>query len=468
MPDFAILDTIKFDGEWFLPVAENALPRTVHGNFDWTEKEGLLKLFDAFNPTKSGPITRLAAVPVIHGVTTSAKQITMLQARPAGSRMAMAEAGFKSQDSYRSDRCIVGAHVDEETLYSQIVYRIPGLLLWLGDRGATQSITSPPNSIVTYTFSTDFNERMDFSSKGFAIELRIGRGFSSIDGPIIKIESHAGLKIASNKPESLDWFIREAHKIVALFSVLAGAPMFPDLVKARLEDGRDVNVLVALNSESTCAFTSALDFFLLRGSLGDDFKEVVGKWLSLYEKIESPLGLALGIFSSSDMWLNIEFISLMQALEGLHRALMPGQYMADSEYAKVANTLSAAIPSTVCKDHRDALKAKIKYGSEYSLRKRLKELIDPLPDSIKQLVLGELTVPSKWVDTRNYYTHWDEAGRAEALDGAGMHYAGVRMRLLLRVLYLQQIGVSEQVIVTSLQNGTNDESRRLLQIPKPS
>jgi ApeA N-terminal domain 1 len=457
--DFIITETTKFSGEWFLPVEQGTSPNRVHGNFNWTERMGKLELFNSFE----APRSTLASKLIIYGETTSAKQITLLHALSTGKRMAMAEAGFKTQESFQSTVCIVGAHVNEKTTYSQIVYRVPGLLLWLGNKGASFSHTDPPTPTVTYTFENAFSERLEFAERGLVVEFRIGRETPLSFAATVTIESHGGIKIVPDKPQTLDWLFGEAGKIVSLLSFIAGAPMFPDLILAQLSDGRELSILVALNSKTMCTFTHVHEFFLLRDSLGNDFNAIIEKWFSLRKKIESPMQLALGIFSSPNLWLHVEFISLMQALEGLHRALMSGQYMPESEYARVAAKLTDAIPKSVASDHQEALKGRIKYGSEYSLRKRLKDLVDPLPTSIKLLILGGPNVPSQWVDTRNYFTHWDEAGKGQALDGAGMHHAGVRMRLLLRVLYLHLIGVSEQVLITAL-NGTNTESQYLLQL----
>jgi hypothetical protein len=154
----------------------------------------------------------------------------------------------------------------------------------------------------------------------------------------------------------------------------------------------------------------------------------------------------------------------MQALEGFHRATMPSLYTSESEYEAIRKTLSNAIPVAVKPDHKDALKARIKYGNEISLRKRLDTLVNRLPIELRQNVLGnDGSVPKSWVDTRNYYTHWDETSRESVLDGIGMHRAGVRMKHLLRALYLDLVGIPISSIIKSLGNGCN-ESQYLIQL----
>ena len=84
----------------------------------------------------------------------------------------------------------------------------------------------------------------------------------------------------------------------------------------------------------------------------------------------------------------------------------------------VKKTLIDAIPQTVARDHKDALRARIRYGNEFSLRKRLDELAARLSPAIRTLIFGpDGRVPQRWVDTRNYYSHWDQELRANILDG---------------------------------------------------
>jgi hypothetical protein len=146
-------------------------------------------------------------------------------------------------------------------------------------------------------------------------------------------------------------------------------------------------------------------------------------------------------------------MSLMQALEGYHRALYEDSYMAGSDYEQVRTTLCNSIPPNVASDHRQSLQSRIRYGNEFSLRKRLEELAKLLSEGMRRRVLGrDGKLPQSWIDTRNYYAHWDEALRSNILSGTQMHYVNTRLRCWIRFLYLLQIGIPEAAIVTALSN----------------
>jgi hypothetical protein len=113
------------------------------------------------------------------------------------------------------------------------------------------------------------------------------------------------------------------------------------------------------------------------------------------------------------------------------------------------------------------LKTKIKYGNELSLRKRLNGLAERLDTELRKRIFGAPgAVPQKWVATRNYYTHWDEASRNDVLDTAEMYYATVRLRHFLRVLYLDLVGVPPAAIAKAL-DGSNSECQHLIQLNHP-
>jgi hypothetical protein len=72
-------------------------------------------------------------------------------------------------------------------------------------------------------------------------------------------------------------------------------------------------------------------------------------------------------------------------------------------------------------------------------------------------------IPRSWIDTRNYHTHWDEELRANVIEGQEMYNANVRMRSLLRVLYLHHVGVPEAALLKALAN-TSNVSQQLVHV----
>jgi hypothetical protein len=463
-----IPDSVEWSGEWFLPSSGNDSPR-IAGTLSWRERRVTLALHDAFTKMR-GVIygTEQYDYAAIHGVTTKSDLVSVLNASHAGSGFNFGPGGVREPERVVSSWLVVGAHVTPETTYSELRVRIPGLEKWIGRSGVSQSWIMKADdrpASMHYAINVLAEELIPVPDVGLTLGWSFDHEFGGDLLSRIDVETSTCLAVKPDSPQTLEWLIKELGKALTLLAFVAGSPMAPDHITVKLPGHtQPLHVLVALREAKPCTFTRAFDFFMLRGDMQADLGDVLTRWYGLYDRVAMPSQLALSVFSSKELWLHVEFLSLMQALEGLHRALMDGLYTSEEEYKEIARSLTSAIPAQVEADHKDALKSRIKYGNEVSLRKRLDALASRVGLPIRQIVLGaDGTVPRSWIDTRNYYTHWDEASRSNTLDGLGMHRACVRMRVFLRVLYLHLVGIPETAIEKSLQNAS-DESQYLIQL----
>ncbi|SOT38488.1 HEPN domain-containing protein [Burkholderia cenocepacia] len=468
MTKHQISEPTTFVGEWCLPSDEKNLQK-IPGTLSWSIQRASLELHDSFNPlcgSVYGDETH--SYPVIHGTTVQSQYVTLLKTLRTGNNLSFGPAGLRQPEKLVSSWVIVGAHVDDQTLYSEIRVRIPGLQMWLCRSGVEQTIlhkTQGKAAGVVYRIDAMEEERHEISSLQTVLGWGIDRHFSGDLTTNISVITSACLRIQSEKPQPLDWFFEQLGKATTLLAFLAGSPMAPDQISAKVaEVDIEVDVLVALREAKYCIHKKISDFYMLRSSMEIDLGIVFSKWYEIYDTIAMPSQLALSVLSSEDLWLHIEFLSLMQALEGFHRATMTGLYTSEEAYESIKKTLSNSIPNTVGSDHKEALKSRIRYGNEISLRKRLDALISRLDLPLRKQILGnDGVVPRSWVVTRNYYTHWDNESRDHILDGVEMHRAGVRMRHLLRALYLDFVGIPQTAIAKALVN-TCKESQYLIQL----
>jgi ApeA N-terminal domain 1 len=261
----------------------------------------------------------------------------------------------------------------------------------------------------------------------------------------------------------LAWFLHEASKVTTLIAVMSGTPMAPDIINAKVSGGqKDVTLLVALREGGLCTHKSAHDFFMTCPDAQTPLASMMQAWFASYDALELPAQLALSAFHTRSV-NHVEFLSLTQALEGLHRATFGGKYVTDNQYEPTRIALSNAIPSSLDPDHKAALKSRLKYGNEYSLQKRLGELQKKLDPLVAARVLKGGAVPASWVRTRNYFTHWDEESKADILEGLGMYAAMVRMRAMLRALFLGHASIPPTALLEAMA-GTSNVAQELLQL----
>lgn len=470
MAEHAIPSPTDFVGEWTLPDINGSGRGPIAGSLSWSGSRATLHLNDALTPLRGAVFgEEVRNYPAIHGVTVDSKLVSMLDAMVGGAGLSIGPAGFRQRETAVSSWVVVGEqHVEPDTLYVEMRVRIPGLQLWLGRSGMCLTMIEPTTTTrraVEYRIEAVPSEEITVTSIKSVLGWGFDRNFGGDLVSHITVTSAARIWLRPAQPMPLKWFFEQFGKVTTLLSLIAGSPMAPDHASAVVAgSGANVEVLVGLREAKYCEFRATSDFFLVRDALGVELSQALNRWFEVYESIAMPSQLALSVLSSEGLWLHVEFLSLVQALEGIHRALLPGTYTSAERYEEIRRALSTAIPKDVAADHRDSLKSRIKYGNELSLRKRLDALVHRLSASLRHTILGrDGCIPQNWVETRNYYTHWDESLRTNMLDGAGMHRAGVRLRHLLRALYLDLAGLPQVSIERALV-GANRESQYLLQL----
>lgn len=458
MADHALTEPFEAMGDWFLPGNRD---HQVSGVLSYGTEQTELRLNAPLEPmpqTVRFGIDDHRKYPTVYGFTNAAEAVTVLGATQPGSSFVASSGGFRTPTCLYCNVVIIGGHVASEALYTEMLCRIPGLEAWLSPQSIHKSYHDGRFSLSTADrLAEPFPVHQLDGGLIFRTSNEVAFGAHSAS-----IQNHGHVCLEPREPQRLDWYCEQLPKITSLITLLAGSPMTVDKITlATGMPGQLLSVLAHQYGAKYCSFTQEFDFFLPRSAISEHIAEILNKWLSLYPKVQSACGLALSVINSYGLWPHVEFLSLMQALEGLHRSLYPGTYMDADDYADVRDTLVKAIPEKVSSSHRSALCSRIKYGNEVALRKRIQKLVECLSPLLQKAVFGdEGAALEAWLATRNYYTHWDDALRSQILGTDEMHYAGVRLKMFLRTLYLQLAGVSEDALVAALNNNS-DVSRHL-------
>src|SRR5690606_13894137 len=114
-------------------------------------------------------------------------------------------------------------------------------------------------------------------------------------------------------------------------------------------------------------------------------------------------------------------------------------------------TVTQAIPKGLASDHRDSLKNRIKFGYQYSLRKRIKliltEVLNPYKDIVIRIVGDYSEFNKKLVDTRNYLTHYtSEPDQLPITDPHEQYMFVQKMKLLMQLCFFIELGLSAEEV----------------------
>lgn len=189
-----------------------------------------------------------------------------------------------------------------------------------------------------------------------------------------------------------------------------------------------------------------LDMLFTFKDISGRFESFLRNWFEKMDLLEPIYDLYFGTLYNPRMYPEHRFLSLIQAIESFHQRIYGGEYLSDENYKKVYDTLVNAIPNGVKTDFKEGLENKLKYGNEFSLRKRLKEILDKYQEILNVFIENKNTFIEKVVDTRNYQTHHDEDLKERSASGKELYHLTQKLKILLEICLLTELGFSSEEI----------------------
>ena len=268
-------------------------------------------------------------------------------------------------------------------------------------------------------------------------------------------EHTAFLVFTPNEAKNLIWFQDVLQTCQGLLTLFVGKPVYAQRVVADGEqiewpDGKksteEIHIYFNQLNRKKRERVSPHDMLISLPQIKDRIGTIVPIWFEKAEALKHVYDLFLGTFYGESMYLESEFLTLTQALETYCRSTWPGKYLPDDQYKPVEEALVTAIPSGIHSGLRESLKARLRYGNEHSLRKRLAALLATMDDETCNLFCKN---ESEWcgriVDTRNYLTHYGEQS-ARVIGGTDLFFANRRMSVLLTIILFKELGLEESFI----------------------
>ena len=137
------------------------------------------------------------------------------------------------------------------------------------------------------------------------------------------------------------------------------------------------------------------------------------------------------------------YLKIVQALEAFSRKMRNNNKEDESSYNKKIRYILNSIDN---EEYREWLEGKLRYANEPTLNSRIKELLKEVDFFLNLTSNERKSVASKISLTRNYFTHFDEANKDNAMTTEEIYYSTVVMQLALRVLIMLELGVDRNLI----------------------
>jgi hypothetical protein len=455
--EYSIDEPVELSGEWFLPDRPD---RRIPGTLRYEPGNGTLHLSGTLSEVQG---SLGVEYPTVLGITDRGLPVSL----PATFRVGWSFDSGQERERILTNWVLIGAHVAESARFASMKWRIPGLESWLCRPLVSEAAATEESGVRVVRFEAKVYppDVTRLERHGANLEWSVtGKVDRDTAGTRASLASKGWINLVPCCPQELKWLLERQYEISMFLALLAGSAMGPDYVQIRCEDNTPVDVLYPRRGD-TCTFTDLHDYFLRRDLIGMGLSEAVARWSALVSMAQTATQLAVDVLTEKSRTITHEFLGLMWALESFHRAALGGSYITEEAFQPIAAVLIATIPDGLESSHRSALKSRIEWGFEFSLRKRLNDIVGRLAPEVRQLIFGRDTdsVPNSWIATRNHFTHWDEGSRSEdVLEGARLVEANVRLRNLLRCSFLTRLEIPTAAILMGLK-GNHRDSHRLEQ-----
>jgi len=454
-----MIEEFEYDGIWWLPEKPS---NKVSGKLKFHPVEGLkLQLIGSFKELKN--LHTFLQPLIILGITSNGKIITLYKCYESRSHISM--PGFLSS-SFIASVAFLGCHFEKEEKirFDFLSLNYSYLEEWTGITGFQFNIeTDSEAQLKKYEVIYSFPEKIE--AKIGNLNISFDYNFTSEEDKLkeVNLKHTTFIKIKPNESLHFNDYQDICYRIQNFLSLAIGKAVFPIIIKGKSkscstksQNGKaiypDIFIYYATNSLfETSSEIHPFDMLFTFRDISGKFESILKNWLEKAEMLKPVYDLYFGTLYNPRMYLQHQFLSMIQAVEAYHRRKFEGKYLSDEDYEPIQGRFKDIINKLdVDASFKDALKSRLKYGNEYSLRKRLKDLFVKCRDITQNFIKDEDNFINRVIDTRNYLTHYDKKLRNIA-DGKDLYYITQKLKIILQICLLYELGFTKEEIKSVFQ-----------------
>jgi hypothetical protein len=431
------MKNIEFNGVWWLPHKPKV---AVGGTLTFSQQNGgKLELLGTLKSAfEGGPKDH----PIILGNTVCGKRITL----QGCDETSMVISLMESRD-YRVRFIFVGDHIpNEESLrFHKLQARFTYFYDWVGITGVKRESLGDGQK---FQFTYETPEDISISVPDGTLDITFGANLKSAYD-FSHIKENSSIYIEFDRDMEFYTFHRAyLFPLLALISLGTTKPIFVEELFLFLRDSPNNYLTVYYSQHFYHAKKKEQlfrpDMLFTLTDIYDGFEAKINTWLALCYKIDNVFHLLRRIRISPELFQELRFLSLAQAIETFHRLMRVNEVVPQKEHEeRVANILMGLSESDEV-----WVREILEHTNEPRLAHRLKNLLVENKTVMNALIQNPQDTNSKRnkfirsvTATRNYYTHFDKQGEGEALRGAPLHYVTEKLSILLEACLLGELGI---------------------------
>ena len=447
-------EEIKRSGDFWLPSSPE---RKVQGTLSISDGGNIkLELAESLDPSIQAQLggTRPDSLNPILGHVEKDGPVRIDRCYHTEKKRSIVHGRLIAPEVIRASRAFIGFPYNEDTepRFNTFTFSVEGIDEWVGISGIEVDLQQIEKGALTISYNrpTDisFNLKDDMQ-----LLIRIAwrpPGFPNTKSA--EVSQKTFFKLISKDTCELDKFISIAQKITAFLCFVMNKIVCLDRMKATADnlpqdipDDRTAPIPVEIYCTSWPYAKdepeiNELDMLFKFKDRQDRVESIINNWIENYEQIVPALDLYFLTKTGTLPSWNMQFLTLVQALEAFHQRTSNDKHMDKDKCKEICKKMIEECPE----EHRDWFRPKLQRANELTLRNRIQKMTEPF-DSFMGGERRPKLIDSI-VKTRNYLTHYGPGSEQEAAKGRVLEFLCVKMNALFRLHFLKLIGFSGQEI----------------------
>lgn len=468
------MNSFELNGIWWVPEKPDT---QIAGTLRYDPVEG--PYLDLIGSFKNLPdLSNISNLDIVLGFA-GGKSVTLYKCVESRTNMNM-NIGMPVMmlTSYFANVVFLGHHFqkEEDLVFKSISVNYSHLEEWTRISGIKFSFTTDKDQhLAKYDASYSFPDKIVVKLEDF--DLTIAYSFKDGGDRLKSIEfiQTTYLEITPVSSMNFDeYHSKFLYHLQNLLSLGVGRAVYPLEIKGKnnncktvLKDGKTSlnDILIYYRLGKMPDFTKKLhpfDMLFYYSDIASRFEECLKNWFSKAGLLASVYDLYFAALYNPAMYLQHEFLSLVQSIESYHRRIFGGEYVSKDEYKPILEALKASVPAGIDSGFRESLKYRMQYLHEYSLRKRLEKIIEPCGNILDIVIPDKDEFIEDVYNTRNFLTHYDISLKDKAKKGDELYKRTKQLKFLVEICLLKELGLSEENISKLVSR--NQRYRHILKI----
>ena len=448
-----IKEKIKKAGVFWLPTyPQNQIPGTLSISDGGNVKLEIAQSLDPSIQAQLGGTPPDSLNPILGHVENDGP-IIIDQCYRTEKKSNIAQGSLIAPEVIWADRILTRLSYDEnpDLLFHTLTFSVEGLDEWVDTTGIDVDEQIENGSLtISYNCPDDISINLHNGMQLLIIFAWTPPGFPRTKRAEVRQKTF--FKLISKDPCVLDNLISVAQKITAFLCLVMNEIVCLDRIAATFNsycqdigNGRTAPIPVQIYSSSWPYVKNEpeineLDMLFKFKRIRDRAEKIVSNWIKDYEQIVPALDLYFLTKTGTLPTMNIQFLTLVQALEAFHRSTSDEKHMDKSEFKAIRRKMLNECPE----EHKEWFGIKLMNGNELTLRDRIEKLIEPFDCLIDDERRPKLI--THIAKTRNSLTHYDKKSERKAAEAVLLQFLCRKMNTLFQLQFLQLIGFDEQEI----------------------